>query len=232
MIRRKMSLGWVSVGMVAAFAFALTWASVGADLAPVPAQNQTCEELIINGGFEDGSAGWTEYSKLGNPLIDTFYPHTLKKGAWLGSQNNAEDRLSQSITLPTGVQSLALRYWWAVHTEEPPGGAFDTAAVELLRGGSMITTTLAINNDSAEALVWNEAVADLTAYAGQTVQLRFKAVTDGDNPTSFFFDDVSLLACSDEGPSTSTPTPTRTATATIWPTATPWPRLFLPMLLR
>lgn len=233
MNRRKRGWELVGVGIVAALAFAFAFAPVGANLAPVPAQSGACEELIINGGFEDGDAGWTQYSKLGNPLIDPFYPHTLKKGAWLGSQNGAEDHLSQSVTLPASVRSLTLRYWWAIHTEEPPGGAFDTAAIELLRAdGSVITATLAIDNDSAEALVWNEAVADLTSLASQTVRLRFKAVTDTDNPTSFFFDDISILACSDEVPSTSTPTPTPTATTAVSPTATPQSRLFLPLLLR
>ena len=229
MIRGKMGFALVSIGIVVALMFAFAFDLAGADLAPVPAQNGACEEWIVNGGFEDGDTGWTQYSELGNPLIDTFYPHTLKKGAWLGSQNNAEDHLSQSVALPAGVQSLTLRYWWAIHTEEPPGGAFDIATIALLRAdSSAITTTLAINNDSAEVLVWNEAIADLTSYAGQTVQLRFKAVTDIDNPTSFFFDDVSILACSDEGPSTPTPT----VTLTVSPAATSRARLFLPLLLR
>jgi hypothetical protein len=217
--------------MIATFALAMAVGSGGAATTSQAARPAACQELIVNGGFEDGSAGWTQYSKLGNPLIDSFYPFTGKLGAWLAGQDNAEDRLTQTLTLPGGGMRLTLRYWWSIDTEEPPGGAFDTGRTELLRpDNSVIATMLVIDHDSAEPGVWNEAVADLTAHAGQNVQLRFRAVTDAINPTSFYYDDVSLLVCPDEA--TPTPTRTATATATVAATATPRARLYLPMLMR
>ncbi len=222
---RKFALALIALTLFVAALSLVPVASYGAAAQPLG-----CRELLVNGGFEDGSVGWTQYSKLGNPLIDPFYPRTDKNGAWLGSQDNADDRLSQTVILP-GASRITLSYWWAIHTEEPPGGSFDTSRTELLSsGGSVMTTTLVLDNDSAEALLWNEAVTDLTAYAGQSVQLRFKTATDALNPSSFFYDDVSIVACPNEGTPTVTPTPT--ATATVSPTVTPRSRLFLPLLLR
>ena len=229
MNRRKMRLA--ALGVVAALAFAVTVAQVGAGDAPPVAQPAACAELVVNGGFEDGHAPWIEQSKLQMELLDPFYPHTGKIGAWLGGANNADDSLTQTVTLPPDAGSITLRFWWAIFSEEAPGARFDIARSELLRSnGSMITTTLTIDNEAADAWLWNEAVTDLSAYAGQTVQLRLRATNDATNPSNFFFDDVSIVACPQEGTATPTPTPTATATATVAPHARS--RVFLPVVLR
>jgi hypothetical protein len=108
--------------------------------------------------------------------------------------------------------------------------------VELLRVDNTQVTTLATHsNDSAEAWLWNSAIMDLSAYAGQTLQLRFYAKNDAKLPTSFFVDDVSIEACTG-GTTTSTPTvlPSGTPTGanTPGPSATPRARLFLPLIMR
>ncbi len=193
---------------------------------------------MVNGGFENGHDGWVEYSSENYELIDPFFPHTGAKGVWLGANNNEEDWISQSLVLPADAGSLNLSYWWAVFTEENPGAAFDVMRVQLLRVDNVLITTLAeYSNDSAESWVWNLAHADLSAYAGQTVKLRFHSKNDANNASSFFVDDVSLLACAAANtptptPTSGTPTATPTATATPRPTATPWARIFLPVILR
>lgn len=156
-----------------------------------------CQQLIVDGGFENGGQSWTKYSQSGSTLIDAFYRHTGQLGAWLGGKNNALDRLSQQVALPPGPRSIKLTFWWALTTEENPGGAFDKLQVDLYRtdGSTLIATLLKVDNSSAEAWVWNPATFDLNQYAGQTIQLRFTATTDSGNPTSFFVDDVSLLTC-------------------------------------
>ena len=225
MNRRKVRLG--VLGVVAALALVATLAQIEASLASGTAHPVACRELVVNGGFEDGRTAWVEHSKLQMELLDPFYPHTGKVGAWLGGSNDAEDWLIQTVALSPDATGITLRYWWAIFSEEPPGAAFDTARSELLRAnGSVITTTLVIDNEAAEAWAWRKAEADLSAYAGQTVQLRLRANNDATNPTSFFFDDVSIVACQDD--STATPTPTPSVAVT------PQARngLFLPVVLR
>jgi hypothetical protein len=213
--------------MICAAAVPLAFALVagGASAGPSnPARPADCQELVVNGGFEDGHAGWVEHSKLGDPLLDPFYPRTGDVGAWLGAKNNAEDSLTQPLTLPAGAGNITLSFWWAVYSEEAPGHAFDNARSEILRAdGAVLTTTLTIDNDSSEPWLWNQSTADLTAYAGQTVQFRLESENDAESPSSFFFDDVSIVACAQSG--TPTPTPTATATARRLPA-------FLPVILR
>ena len=73
-----------------------------------------CAELITNGGFEAQGAGWTQSSAGGFNLISTFYPRTGSWGAYLGGTNNADDRLSQQIIVPSNPISVSLTAWWAI----------------------------------------------------------------------------------------------------------------------
>lgn len=197
-----------------------------ADVSQWPA---SCTELVNDGGFEAGGQGWTQYSKLGFQLIDPFYPRSGKLGAWLGAENDAYDQITQTLMLPSGSASITLNLWWALFTQENPGGAFDHLKVLLYAqdGATLLATLLNVNNDSADQWVWNPSSVDLLAYAGQTVQLRIVATTDQNNPTSFFVDDVSILACGAENTPTATASPSATITDTpvpgtpsITPTAT------------
>jgi len=49
--------------------------------------------------------------------------------------------------------------------------------------------------DLNAASTWQQVQADLSAFAGQTVQLRLAATTDGSLVTDFFVDDLSVTAC-------------------------------------
>jgi hypothetical protein len=177
-----------------------------------------CTELINNGGFEAGSTGWVQYSASGFNLISDFYPHTGRLGAYLGGANNADDRLSQAVVLPSGAITITLRLWWAMTTAEA-GGVFDTLTVSLLHGDGTPLATLATLDNSAAVNQWDELSFDLTAYAGQSVVLSLAAATDSQYPTDFYMDDVSITACSTAG----TPSPTLSATTSPTGTSTPSP---------
>lgn len=182
-----------------------------------------CTEWIVNGGFEQGDAGWQQQASPPLPpgamLVDAFFPHTGALGAYLAGRNGASDRLSQTLALPAGLTSGTLTFWWALSTQED-AGAFDFMKIELYNasGGALITTLLTVDNTSASDWIWTPETFDLTSYAGQTVTLRFTATNDATgSPTAFFADDVSLSLCS------SAPSPTPTRTLTPWPTATASP---------
>jgi hypothetical protein len=137
-------------------------------------------------------------------------------------------------------------------TEEHPGPPFDYLRAQLYQpdGTTVITTTTTLNDKSAYDWHWNLATADLSLYAGQAVELRFWATTDATNPTNFFVDDVSIVACTGGATPTATLTPTALPMGTATPTATPTPdpsasptptpsatvtpreRLYLPLVLR
>ncbi len=153
-----------------------------------------CAELITNGGFEAQGAGWTQSSAGGFNLISTFYPRTGSWGAYLGGANNADDRLSQQIIVPSNPISVSLTAWWAIATEEP-GAGFDRMTISLLQPNGALLQDLFTVDSSATVNLWDQAEADLTQYAGQTIVLRFRATTNASSPTDFYVDDISVVAC-------------------------------------
>ena len=154
-----------------------------------------CSELVLDGGFEDQGAIWTESSTGGYNLISNFHPRTGSWGAYLGGTNNADDRLSQQIILPSNAISVSLAAWWSIATEELNVG-FDRMTVSVLQPNGTLLGDLFTIDSSAAVNQWNQAEADLTQYAGQTVVLRFRATTNASSPTDFYVDDVSVVACS------------------------------------
>jgi hypothetical protein len=152
-----------------------------------------CTELIQNGGFEDGGEGWQQTSSGGYELISDFNPRTGSLGAYLAGYDEADDRLSQQVDLPADT-IITLRAWWHLDTEET-AGAFDQMTVSLLQpGGNGLADLVTVDTTAPEG-IWDEIVVDLSAYAGQTVVLRFAAQTDVSNVSHFYIDDVGIRAC-------------------------------------
>lgn len=187
-----------------------------------------CIELVQNGSFESGSAGWQEYSIQGYPLISDFNPRTGRFSAYLGGVNDADDRVSQQLTLPHDATSITLRAWWYLATAET-AGAFDTLTVWLLRPDNMPLAQLVQVDNTYPVGIWDELAIDLTSYAGQTVIVQFAGRTDESNISDFYIDDVSVSACMAAATPTATASPTPTATRTPDPNRM---RTFLPLIVR
>ncbi len=178
------------IGFTAAALFSRAPAA-GASLGSSAA---VCDERIVNGGFEAGSAGWSQASARGNDLISDYYPHSGTWGAYLGGVNDADDKITQQITLPAAAISITLTAWWAIATEEE-GVGFDRMTVSLLKPDQTLLANLLSVDSSATVNVWEQAELDLTDYRGQTVILQIHATTDASNLTDFYVDDVSLTVC-------------------------------------
>jgi hypothetical protein len=165
-------------------------------VAPASAEPQginACAERVINGGFEAGVTGWEATTNGPFALVGPALPRTGALGAILGARNNAGDRLEQIITLPAG-KTATLRFWWHMLTEEPDH-PWDTLEVTIKPAGSPESIRLIRITDGDIQGQWREAVISLNAYAGQTVELSFRAETDANQPTEFYVDDVSIQAC-------------------------------------
>jgi len=183
---------------------------------PPAGMTAACVQLIRNGGFEEGASGWDAYSAQGYDLISNFNPHTGSLGAFLGGANDADDRLSQALTLPVDT-TLTLNSWWYLATAET-AGTFDTLTIALTAADGTLLATLATLDNTATAGQWAELTVDLTAYAGQSVVLRYAARTDQDLVSEFYLDDISVWACPNDIPPT--------------PPATTFFRLYLPLIHR
>lgn len=186
--------------------------------SPSPTPQPPCQELLVNGGFEEGEVGWVQHSPY--QLISEYNPHTGRYSVYLGGYSDAREGIWQEVTLPDPPGEITLRYWWNAGTDVP-GRAVDFLWVLLLDSqGKVLRTLQRIDNLQAD-LLWHEEAFNLSAYAGQTVRVAFWVEIGPESASSFFVDDVSLLSCR-EGPSptpTASPTATPTATATATPLA-------------
>lgn len=247
---RTISAKFAFLGLLTAILLALL---LGARLArpALGAAFAACTEGAMDGGFENQGQGWIQQASpalpAGATLISSFYPYSGQLGADLAGRVNANDRLSQQVTLPTNATSISLSFWWASVTQETASStAFDYLRVALYQpdGITLIATLLTTHNATSEDWLWNFSNLDLGQYAGQTVLLRFTATNDATNPTEFFVDNVSIQSCAAAPAATTTATATRTITPTATPTttltATPTPTQgpppsrqpsFLPLLL-
>ena len=59
--------------------------------------------------------------------------------------------------------------------------------------GELLQTILTLSNRSQREQ-WEQAIFDLSAYAGQALVLSFEAVNDAAQPSHFWIDNVSLVA--------------------------------------
>ncbi|MBW7885163.1 MAG: hypothetical protein H3C34_21530 [Caldilineaceae bacterium] len=194
--------------------------------SPTPTASPTpdsCTELLVDGGFEDGT-GWVFAKTPATGAVVTTPVHAGNYAARLGIEPAASNvyaysTVYQRVTLPSD-QRIVLRYW------EHPGGAADGADVRealLLKNDATYLATLE-RVRLAGTGQWQQRTFDLTPYRGQRVIIYFNVYNDGRNSRFWnYLDEVELLACpeGETPPPSATPTPTPTGTPT--PTSTPTP---------
>jgi thermitase len=174
-----------------------------------------CSGLVINGGFESGTTGWQIRTNGPFALIGSALPHTGQLGAILGACNDAQDELEQEMNLPAG-QGVTLRFWWYMLTQEIAHPR-DTLDVLVKPSGGQEASILHITYGIMPG-AWQQAVLDLSSYAGQSLQIKFRATTDANRPTVFHVDDVSVhgrggnIHVDYDAYATTVVSPTRTST--------------------
>lgn len=152
--------------------------------------------LVVNPGFENGTAPWVETSSGGFELITTDNPHTGASSAFLCGYNNCNDTIRQNITLPSSFTHVTLSYWVFISTNETTTSTcFDNFRVRLrTSGGTTISTVQTLCNINATG--WKQFTFDvssaLSSRKGQTIQVFFQGTTDSSLTSDFFVDDVSL----------------------------------------
>jgi hypothetical protein len=146
---------------------------------------------IVNGDFESGSIGWTEYSYQGwQIIVDTFPPGvTARSGsyaAWLGGDFDEISYVQQQVTISAGAPYLV--YWHWIDSVDICG--WDYGGV-MINGSPEDVYDLCTDTNTGS---WVKHSVDLSAYAGQSVTVQIRAETDSSGETNLFVDDVSLQA--------------------------------------
>ncbi|MFE9840625.1 M28 family peptidase [Streptomyces goshikiensis] len=146
----------------------------------------TPRQLVVNGGFENGSAPWTATAGVITNQSGEA-PHAGSYMAWLnGWGSSRTDSASQSLAVPTGCSSYQLAFYLHIDTDEDENVVYDRFTVSV--GGQTLETLSNVDAGSGYAL----KTYDVSRFAGQTVTLQFKGVEDQSLQTSFVVDDVTL----------------------------------------
>jgi immune inhibitor A len=106
---------------------------------------------------------------------------------WGGTGANLDNHMTRTVALPAGPASLSMQAWYEIETD------WDYAYVAVSTDGGTTFTNLPTNRSTATnpngqnfgngitgvSGGWVAVTADLTPYADQTIQLRFRYWTDG-----------------------------------------------------
>ncbi|HJD83256.1 M4 family metallopeptidase [Kitasatospora aureofaciens] len=146
----------------------------------------TPAQLLGNPGFETGSAApWTTSSGV----VDNSSSEAAHGGSWKawldGYGSSHTDTLSQTVTIPAGCKAT-LSFWLHIDTAETGSTAYDKLTV------SVNGTTLKTYSNVDAAGGYQQRTFDLSAYAGQTVTVKFTGTEDSSLQTSFVIDDTSV----------------------------------------
>jgi len=158
------------------------------------------DELIVNGGFGTVlSAGWTVWGLSPRGMWKRVVepPNDGLAEADLSFSRLDATTLTQIVTLPADTTSAL--FGWLERLPPsgsvPPGMPSPGLRADVTDGQTVLETLHESNGDEPEFQGggWAARIADLTAYAGQTVYLRFRAWSS-DRPAGFYarVDGVSL----------------------------------------
>jgi Putative Ig domain len=158
-----------------------------------PATGCTATQLIVNRGFETGSAApWTASSAVINTNGAGETVHTGNWYAWLdGYGTTTTDTLGQTVSIPSGCTSYTFSFWLHIDSADSGSVAHDKLTVQVMSTGGTVLKTLATFSNLNEATGYVPHAYNLTAFAGQ-VTLKFTGAEDSSLQTSFVIDDGAL----------------------------------------
>jgi hypothetical protein len=153
----------------------------------------TAAQLLGNPGFETGTAApWTASSGV---ISDHSQepPHSGKWDAWLDGYSSATtDTLAQTVTLPSDCSTYQLSFWLHIDTAETATTAKDTMTVQILNSSGTVLATLATFSNLNAGTGYSQYSYSLSAYAGQTITLKFTGKQVSSTKTSFVIDDTAI----------------------------------------
>lgn len=178
---------------------------------------------IFTEGFESGAAGWVS-SGTGNTWAQSSARIHSGSFAWksAGAAVVTDQRLdSPAIALPTAQGPLTLQFWNHQTIEDATGGCFDGAVIEISTDNGTTWTRLeaqivvdpyngpvstqfqnplaGTNAWCGDPQDWTKAIADVSAFAGQSVKFRFRHATDNSvSREGWYIDDVVVQTCNSD----------------------------------
>lgn len=155
---------------------------------------------IINGNFEQGATGWSQFSTHGWPVIiedleDNSFPGNVAPrsgtwAVWLGGANDDLSYIGQQIIVPAGAPYLTYYHWIA--SEDACG--FDVAEVIINDTDVANEYDLCANQTTVG---WVKHTVNLSDWVNQSVSVKIAVVTDSSLNSNLFVDDVFFAVSAD-----------------------------------
>lgn len=208
MIRASESWRWMGgvVAWLGALALVFLLGAVGA----VADAAGGCNDVVVNGGFENGSADMSPWVPSGHAYVSEVWAHEGDFGLWMGGYPDALATVHQTVNLTGGGSTATLTYWWNMHSLDGSQVATDRLVVSLRTEEGEPLVELETLDNTGERGIWVQSTFDVGSYAGMDVQIHFGCTGDEQMVTSFFLDDIALEVCAEVGTATPTATPTAT----------------------
>jgi PKD repeat protein len=167
-----------------------------AETSATPTSSCPAQQLLGNPGFETGTAApWSATSGV----ISNSSSEPARTGnwkAWLdGYGSTHTDTLSQAVTLPTGCSSYQFNFWMHIDTAESTTTTkYDTLKLQVLNSSGTVLANPYTYSNLNHNTGFSQHTFNLSAYAGQTITLKFTGAEDYTEQTSFVIDDASVNA--------------------------------------
>jgi hypothetical protein len=185
----------------------------------------TMARIVLSDGFEAGAGSWTHNAAVGTDTwtISTANPHagTQHFRGTNPSAHSDQRLISPPIALPVGENPVVLKFWHLPNMENSGTSAcFDGGILEVTTNSGATWTQVpnadllvgpyvgAISSSFGNPLAGLQAwcgpttqaymytIADVSAYAGQTVQFRWRIGSDSSvGRTGWDVDDVIVQSC-------------------------------------
>ncbi|HEX4511725.1 MAG TPA: M4 family peptidase, partial [Burkholderiaceae bacterium] len=102
------------------------------------------------------------------------------------------DTASQKVLVTAGKSNATLQFYLHIDTQESGNTAYDKLTVAIYNSSGSLLKTLATYSNVNAAAGYQMKSFDVSAYIGQTIQVKFTGTEDGSLATSFVLDDVTL----------------------------------------
>ncbi len=180
----------------------------------------TTPNILYQYGFESGASGWTSSGTGNTWAISTANPHTgTSHYRGLDPTTVSDQRLvAPAVAIPSGQNPVVLKFWHLPNLESSTTGCYDGGILEAsVDGGLTWTQVLNANllvgpytgavasgfgNPLAGLQAWCNGttyintIADVSTYAGQTVQFRMRLGSDSSvSDIGWDVDDVTIQSC-------------------------------------
>lgn len=138
--------------------------------------------------FESGLGSWvTDGSLVADPAGG---PGQVVK---LADGNSLDHGLYLELTLPADADDLLLEFDWYMTSDETNQNQGDQFSARVRTPANNTIGFLDLRTDTWQQGVWmHSQPQSLQPWAGQTIRIFFRALTDGAEPTRFYVDNVRL----------------------------------------